>query len=743
MGGAARQIAEFNPQLAGLVGPMTAIVGVSAALATSVASLGMKFATTGGQLADLSARLAMPTDAIQKLSYAAERSGVDFGAVVTSVEKMQMTMAKSPEKFRALGLSVQDLLKLAPDKQFQAVAEAIRAIENPTLQAQAAMAVFGESGAKLLPLIRAGVTGLADEAEQLGFVMSKEQVEAADRLDDALTALGKVWDGLLVNMGSAIASSPALVQSLRDIAEVAGGASRAVQWLNRALNERPADWKDPKAGLQTAAGLFALPLTLPFKTAGKGLSTAAYVAELFGQTAPDARSQKPITAPTHAVLLHGSVEVFLGLLVQVDGVLNFLDGRGQLLGLLCVQHPVQGHTGFGRRDLQLGHAAGRSNELSPRRCRPPGEGRRVQRYDPLMKAGLIGLSSSGKSTLFSLLTGAPAPPPGGRPEARVGIAPVPDSRVDALAKMYQPKKTTFATVEYVDVPGVGKGEGAALVDLPALRGVDALVHVVRAFESELAPHPDGSVDPLRDARMLDLELILADLGAVEQRLERLDASIKKLKKAEDVAERELFLRLKEALETERPLRELELTEEERRRLRNYSFLSAKPLLLAVNLGEEEVRRAEEYLESSGLNDFARAGASRALCAVSAPIEAEMAQLAPDDARAFREDLGLLEPGLDRVARTSYALLGLISFLTAGEDECRAWTIRKGTKAPAAAGGVHSDIERGFIRAETVAFEDLVAAGGSLPACRERGTLRLEGKEYVVRDGDVINFRFAV
>ena len=359
-----------------------------------------------------------------------------------------------------------------------------------------------------------------------------------------------------------------------------------------------------------------------------------------------------------------------------------------------------------------------------------------------MKAGIIGLPSTGKSTLFSLLTGAPAPLPGGRPEPRVGIARVPDPRVDALAEMYRPRKKTPATVEYVDMPGVAKGEGAALVDLPALRGVDALVHVVRAFPSDVVPHPEGSIDPLRDARMLELELILADLGTVERRLERLDANIKKANRAEDVSERALFLKLKEALESERPLRDLALEDDERRRVRGYALLSEKPLLLVVNMGEDQVRQAGEALESTGLVAFAAEGPARAVCAVSAPIEAEMAQLSPEDAAAFREDLGLRVPGLERVIRTSYELLGLVSFLTAGEDECRAWTIRRGTRAQAAAGEVHSDIERGFIRAEVVAFDDLMRAG-SLAACREAGTLRLEGKDYVVRDGDVINFRFNV
>ncbi len=359
-----------------------------------------------------------------------------------------------------------------------------------------------------------------------------------------------------------------------------------------------------------------------------------------------------------------------------------------------------------------------------------------------MKAGIIGLASVGKSTLFQLLTGAPPLPPGGRPEPRLGVARVPDPRVEALARIYDPKKKTLASIEYVDVPGVAKGEGAALVDLPALRGVDVLVHVVRAFARDLVPHPEGSVDALRDAKMLDLELILADLGAVEKRLEKIEANIKKANRPEDVAERALFLKLQQALEAEQPLRDLAVSDDERKRLRNYSFLSEKPVVLVANLGEADIKAAAAALERAGLPAFVRSRPGMGLCPVAAPIEAEIAQLPPEDARAFLEDLGLEEPGLDRVIRTTYALLGLISFLTAGEDECRAWTIRRGTRAQQAAGEIHSDIERGFIRAEVVAYEALIAAG-SLAACREQATLRLEGKEYLVQDGDVINFRFAV
>ncbi len=358
-----------------------------------------------------------------------------------------------------------------------------------------------------------------------------------------------------------------------------------------------------------------------------------------------------------------------------------------------------------------------------------------------MKAGILGLSRVGKSTLFRLLTGAPTPPPGSRPEPRVGIARVPDPRVASVAAIFHPKKTTLATVEYVDVPGVAKGQGSALVDLPALRGVDAFIHVLRAFESDQVPHPEGSVDAKRDAALLELELILADLGVVERRLERLLANIKKANRPEDRAEHALFERLREALETERPLRELPLSKEEHRQLRGYGLLSEKPLLLVANLGETAIRDATAYLESSGL--AALAGRPKiGVAAVSAPIEAEMTDLPDEDARAFRDDLGLAEPGLQRVIRSTYSLLGLISFLTGANDECRAWPIPVGTKAQQAAGVIHSDMERGFIRAQVVAFADLVAAG-SLAACRERGTLRLEGRDYEVRDGDVIEFKFNV
>ena len=312
----------------------------------------------------------------------------------------------------------------------------------------------------------------------------------------------------------------------------------------------------------------------------------------------------------------------------------------------------------------------------------------------------------------------------------------------ALPQIFQPKKHTLATVEYVDVPGVAKGEGAALVDLPALRGVDALVHVVRAFESASVPHPDGSVDPLRDAKMLELELILADLATVERRLERLEANIKKANKAEDVSERGAV----PARSSRRSRRRSRCASSsfgrgQGARCAVHALLSGKPMLLVANLGEADIKQAAAWLERSGLEAFA-SQPGLAACAVAAPIEAEMAELAPEDAQAFRDDLGLAEPGLDRVIRSTYELLGLISFLTAGEDECRAWTIKRGTRAQLAAGTIHSDIERGFIRAAGGRVRRPGGGGlaGRLPRA---GTLRLEGRDYLVQDGDVIEFKFNV
>jgi GTP-binding protein YchF len=314
-----------------------------------------------------------------------------------------------------------------------------------------------------------------------------------------------------------------------------------------------------------------------------------------------------------------------------------------------------------------------------------------------MRIGLFGFPQTGKSTLFQLLTGAAIPAHGGRGEVPVGVAKVPDPRLWRLSSMYKPKKTTPATVEYVDLGGVAKGEAAEALPLEALRSVDALAHVVRGFRDDAVPHAEGPVDPARDASTMETELLLADHTIAERRLEKLELNLKKMNKDEDRKELELLRRCLEALEREQPLRNLELAEEEEKRLRGYTFLTLKPLLLIVNADEADAARLKEGASAFGLEAMA-ARPHTEVVALSARIEAEIGQLEATDAAAFMSDLGIAEPALDRCIRASYHLLGRISFFTVGEDECRAWTLRRGTPARKAAGVIHSDIERGFIRA---------------------------------------------
>ncbi len=358
-----------------------------------------------------------------------------------------------------------------------------------------------------------------------------------------------------------------------------------------------------------------------------------------------------------------------------------------------------------------------------------------------MRIGLFGFPQTGKSSLFSLLTGATAAAAGGRDTVQLGIAKVPDQRLDRLSDMHKPKKTTPATVEYMDLAAIEKGEAAEALPLDQLRTVDALAHVVRAFRDESVAHVEGSIDAARDASTMETELILADHTIAEKRLQKLELSVKKTNKEEDKKDLDTLRRCLAALEKEVPLRNLEFSEEELRRLRGFTFLSLKPLLLVVNADEADARKLDDGAAAFGLSEFA-ARPNTEVVALSAKIEAEIAQLDRADADAFRAELGIGSPALDRMIRASYHLLGSISFFTAGEDECRAWTIRRGTVARQAAGAIHSDIEKGFIRAELCAYDDLVAAG-SWAACRDKGTLRLEGKEYVMKDGDVVNFRFNV
>ena len=360
----------------------------------------------------------------------------------------------------------------------------------------------------------------------------------------------------------------------------------------------------------------------------------------------------------------------------------------------------------------------------------------------MLRAALIGLPSSGKTTLFQLMTSI-HDTPRGKGDVNIGISKVPDDRLDKLTAMYNPRKRVPATVEFTDIV-VARGGAQALVDVAGYKNADALVHVVRAFRDPAVAHPAGSIDPARDAQTMEDELILADLGVAERRVERIEKDLKRGKSTELEKERELVQRCKDALEHGTPLRALQLAGDDLKRLRGFQFLSAKPLLLVMNLDESEmaevgadVGRAAQKI---GLAAFL-AHASTGAVALCTKIELEIAQLGAEDAKAFLADLGLHESGLDRVIRTSYDLLGYISFFTVGEDECRAWSIARGTPAQLAAGEIHSDIQRGFIRAEVVAYNALIARG-SMSACREHGEVRLEGKDYVVQDGDIINFRFA-
>jgi GTP-binding protein YchF len=362
----------------------------------------------------------------------------------------------------------------------------------------------------------------------------------------------------------------------------------------------------------------------------------------------------------------------------------------------------------------------------------------------MLRAGLIGFPSAGKTALFQLLTSArEAPRPGGRQEANVGVSRVPDERLDRLTELFKPKKHTPATVEFADMGGTAGGRtgAAALLDVAPFRNADALLHVVRMFRDPAVPHAAGSVDAARDVRTMEEEVILADLGVVERRLERLERDLKKSPANADLKkEHEILLRCRALLEEGKPLRTLALPPEDARRLRGFQFLSAKPLLIVLNLDEADLARADRAVELAGIADYVQGANTRAV-PICAKIELEIAQLDAADAAAFMADLGLRESGLDRVIRASYELLGYISFFTVGEDENRAWSIPRGTNAQTAGGEIHTDIQRGFIRAEVVRYEHLLARG-TLAACRDHGELRLEGKEYIVLDGDVINFRHA-
>jgi GTP-binding protein YchF len=356
-----------------------------------------------------------------------------------------------------------------------------------------------------------------------------------------------------------------------------------------------------------------------------------------------------------------------------------------------------------------------------------------------MKTGIIGLPQVGKTSLFRILTKAHLSASANPREAHVGVAKVPDDRLDRLAAQYNPKKLTHASVEYVDLGAIGQEALKESGYLGHLRQVDAIAHVVRAFEDDSIPHV-GGIDPLRDIKNVEFDLMVSDLGQIEKRLERVEKDLKKMRSADLEKEFELLKRARTQIESERPLREMEMTWEDKKRFRGFMFLSEKPILYVLNVSEssELGKDLENAVQKYGLTDFAskpNAGAT----AICGKVEAELAEMSDADAAEFLSSYGLTESGLTRLIRTTYALLGLISFFTIGEDECRAWTIPVNTRAVQAAGAIHSDLEKHFIRAETIRWDHLLEAGSEANA-RAKGILRLEGKDYIVQDGDVLHIR---
>src|ERR1700730_10413204 len=352
-----------------------------------------------------------------------------------------------------------------------------------------------------------------------------------------------------------------------------------------------------------------------------------------------------------------------------------------------------------------------------------------------MQTGIIGLPRVGKTTLFRILTKAPVDAKGGQ-ATHVGVAKVPEPRLAELAKLYNPKKITYATVQYVDLAGVQKERMRE--SLAWLRDVDAIAHVIRVFEDPSVPHLEGTIDPLRDATNLDLELILSDHDQISKRLERIDKDLKKKRDPLLELEKTVLEKCKAHLEAEEPLRELELTAEERKPIGGFLFLSARPVLYVLNVGDDEAAQLDMAVERHKLSAL-EGRPNAAVVAICGRLEAELAEMDEKEAAELLASYGLKEPGLNRLIRATYDLMGLIQFFTAGEPEVRSWTILKDVTAAKAAGAIHSDIEKGFIRAEVVRWNDLLAAG-SIAAAREKAQVRLEGKEYIVQEGDVILFR---